>query len=216
MTNPDNPRMGLRDLLQAARLVPVLTIRREDDAVPLARALLEGGIRVLEVTLRTPAGAAAAGRIREAVPDAIVGLGTVLTRHDLAQVRELGLAFAISPGATPALLDAAATLGVPLAPGVQTPSELMAALERGFDTVKFFPAEPAGGIAALKALAGPFPDVRFCPTGGIAEDRVSDWLALPNVLAVGGSWLAPQAEIERAEWASITARARDAMERLRA
>jgi 2-dehydro-3-deoxyphosphogluconate aldolase / (4S)-4-hydroxy-2-oxoglutarate aldolase len=169
---------------------------------------------MLEVTLRTPAGAGAAKRIREAVPDAIVGLGTVLSRRDLALAQELGLAFAVSPGATPALLDAAVESGVPFVPGVQTPSELMAALEQGFDTVKFFPAEPAGGIAALKAMAGPFPDARFCPTGGIAEDRVSDWLAQPNVLAVGGSWLAPASEVERGEWAAITGRARRAMERL--
>ena len=208
--NPPNPR----DLLRAARLVPVLTIRREADAVPLARALLAGGVRTLEVTLRTPVGAAAARRIRDALPSAVVGLGTVLTPTDLALVDELDLAFAISPGATPALLDAAVALDVQLVPGVQTASELMAALERGFDTVKFFPAEPAGGIAALRALAGPFPAARFCPTGGIAEDRVPDWLAEPNVLAVGGSWLAPAAEVENGDWAAITERARRAMVRL--
>jgi 2-dehydro-3-deoxyphosphogluconate aldolase/(4S)-4-hydroxy-2-oxoglutarate aldolase len=216
MTDSDvfAPRPMPRDLLRSARLVPVLTIRREADAVPLARALVEGGIRMLEVTLRTPVGAAAARCIRDAVPDAVVGLGTVLTQGDLGLVRELGLSFAISPGATPALLDAAAALDVPLVPGVQTASELMAALERGFDTVKFFPAEPAGGIAALRALAGPFPNVRFCPTGGIAADRVPDWLAEPNVLAVGGSWMAPAAEVERGDWSAITERARRTMARL--
>jgi 2-dehydro-3-deoxyphosphogluconate aldolase / (4S)-4-hydroxy-2-oxoglutarate aldolase len=214
MSNHPNPAsLRSRELLQAARLVPVLTVSREKDAKPLARALVAGGVRTLEVTLRTPAGAAAARLIRDAVPEAVVGLGTVLTPHDLELARELALPFAFTPGATPALLDAAKALAVPLVPGVQTASELMAALERGFDTVKFFPAEPAGGIAALKALAGPFPDVRFCPTGGIAEEQVARWLALPNVLAVGGSWLAPAAEIERGDWSAITARARRAMNR---
>ncbi|HYZ39669.1 MAG TPA: bifunctional 4-hydroxy-2-oxoglutarate aldolase/2-dehydro-3-deoxy-phosphogluconate aldolase [Stellaceae bacterium] len=217
MSNHPSPAFSqprCRELLQAARLVPVLTILRERDAEPLARALVAGGVRTLEVTLRTPAGAASARLIRDAVPEAVVGLGTVLNPHDLELARELTLPFAISPGATPALLDAAKALGVPLVPGVQTASELMGALERGFDTVKFFPAEPAGGIAALKALAGPFPDVRFCPTGGIAEEHVANWLSLPNVLAVGGSWLAPAAEIERGDWPAITARARRAMNRL--
>jgi 2-dehydro-3-deoxyphosphogluconate aldolase / (4S)-4-hydroxy-2-oxoglutarate aldolase len=214
MSNHPNPASSRsRELLQAARLVPVLTISREKDAEPLARALVAGGVRTLEVTLRTPAGAASARLIRDAVPEAVVGLGTVLIPRDLELARELALAFAFTPGATPTLLDAAKALGVPLVPGVQTASELMAALERGFDTVKFFPAEPAGGIAALKALAGPFPHVRFCPTGGIAEEHVARWLALPNVLAVGGSWLAPAADIERGEWAAITARARRAMNR---
>lgn len=202
------------ELLSAARVIPVLTIERQADAVSLARALVAGGVRTLEVTLRTPAGAEAARLIRDEVPEAVVGLGTVLTERDLTLVRELGLSLAISPGATPVLLDAAVALGVPLVPGIQTASELMAALERGFDTVKFFPAEPAGGIAALKALAGPFPNARFCPTGGIAEARVADWLAQPNVLAVGGSWLAPPAEIARGDWSAITDRARRIMNHL--
>ena len=201
-------------LMRAARLIPVLTIGRVEQAVPLARALVAGGVRMLEVTLRTPAGAEAARAIRDAVPDAVVGLGTVLTRRDLELARELDLPFAFSPGATPELLDAAAELGIPFVPGVQTASELMAALARGFGAVKFFPAEPAGGIPALKALAGPFPEARFCPTGGIAEDAAARWLALPNVVAVGGSWLAPAAEVDRGDWDAITGRARRAMERL--
>lgn len=203
------------DLMRASRLVPVLTIHQLDQAVPLARALVAGGVRMLEVTLRTPAGADAARAIRGEVADAVVGLGTVLARRDLELARALDLPFAFSPGATPELLDAAAELGVPFVPGVQTASELMAALARGFGTVKFFPAGPAGGIAALKALAGPFPEARFCPTGGIGEDAIGEWLALPNVVAVGGSWLAPAAEMERGDWAAITARARRAMQRLR-
>ena len=200
--------------MRAAGVIPVLTIQAREQAVPLARALVAGGVRMLEVTLRTPAGADAARAIRAEVEDAIVGLGTVLTRRDLDLARELNLPFAFSPGATPELLDAARDLGVPFVPGVQTASELMAALARGFGLAKFFPAVPAGGIPALKALAGPFPKARFCPTGGIGEDAIGEWLALPNVVAVGGSWLAPAAELERGDWAAITARARRAMERL--
>jgi 2-dehydro-3-deoxyphosphogluconate aldolase/(4S)-4-hydroxy-2-oxoglutarate aldolase len=200
--------------MRAARLIPVLTVQSVERAVDLARALVAGGVRMLEITLRTPAGAEAARAIHNEVPDAIVGFGTVLTVRDLELARTLGLRFAFSPGATPSLLDAAATLGVPFVPGVQTASELMAALERGFDVVKFFPAEPAGGIAALKALSGPFPAARFCPTGGIAEDRIGAWLDQPNVVAVGGSWLAPVAEVERGAWGAITARAQQAMARL--
>ena len=202
------------ELMRSARLIPVLTIHHEDQAVPLAQALVAGGIWMLEVTLRTPAGAAAARAIRDQVPDAVVGLGTVLTVRDLELARELGLAFAFSPGVTPELLDAAADLGVPFVPGVQTASELMQALARGFTVVKFFPAGSAGGIPALKALAGPFPEACFCPTGGINEDAVAEWLALPNVVAVGGSWLVPAADLERSDWAAITGRAQRAMARL--
>jgi len=200
-------------LMREARLIPVLTITDAAKAVPLARALVAGGVRMLEVTLRTAAGAEAARAIHGEVPDAIVGLGTVVTPAELEYARAFGLRFAFSPGATPALLDAAAELGVIFVPGVQTASELMAAAERGFDTVKFFPAEPAGGIPAIKALAGPFPQTRFCPTGGIAEDRIEAWLAQPNVVAVGGSWLAPSAEVEREDWNAITERARRATAR---
>jgi 2-dehydro-3-deoxyphosphogluconate aldolase/(4S)-4-hydroxy-2-oxoglutarate aldolase len=202
------------ELMRNARLVPVLTIRDVAHAVPLARALVAGGVRMLEVTLRTPAGADAARAIRAEVKDAIVGLGTVMTEHDLALAKSLDLPFAFSPGAPDALLRAARELGVPFVPGIQTASELMAAIASGFTTVKFFPAEPAGGIPALKALAGPFPDARFCPTGGIGEDAIESWLALPNVVAVGGSWLAPAAEIEAGQWNAITARASRVMQRL--
>jgi 2-dehydro-3-deoxyphosphogluconate aldolase/(4S)-4-hydroxy-2-oxoglutarate aldolase len=203
----------LAEMLRAARLVPVLTIRREADAVPLARALVAGGIRMLEVTLRTPAGAAAARLIKREVPDAAVGLGTVLTPRDLELARELDLPFAFSPGATPALLDAAKESGVPFVPGIQTASELMAAMERGFGLVKFFPAEMAGGIPALKSLAGPFPEAQFCPTGGIGEDRIGAYLALPNVVAVGGSWLVRAEDVERGDWAAVTQHANQARRR---
>ena len=146
------------------------------------------------------------------MPEAIVGIGTVLTPQDLETARGLGARFAVSPGATPELLDAAARGELPFVPGVATASEVMAALARGFEVVKFFPAIPAGGIAALKALAGPFPQVRFCPTGGIGEATLADWLKLPNVASVGGSWLATAADIRSGNWPAITARARRAVE----
>lgn len=206
--------MSVIELMRAAKVIPVLTIARAADAVPLARALVAGGVRMLEVTLRTPAGAQAARDIRAEVPDAIVGLGTVLTERDLALAKSLELPFAFSPGAPVALLQAARQMGVAFVPGIQTATELMAAIAHGFTTVKFFPAEPAGGIPALKALAGPFPDARFCPTGGIGEDAIETWLALPHVVAVGGSWLAPAQEIEAGAWPTITARARRIMLRL--
>lgn len=204
-------RLSVADLLRTARLVAVLTIERVDQAVPLARALMAGGVRTLEVTLRTPAGADAAAAIKAGVPDAVVGLGTVLTRRDLELVKALDLPFAFSPGATADLLDAALELGVPFVPGVATASELMAAMARGFNTVKLFPAEQVGGVGALKALAGPFPSVRFNPTGGVTEANMSAYLALPNVLAVGGSWLAPPAEVAAGAWDAITGRARRSM-----
>jgi len=198
----------LKELLRLAPVIPVITIERVEDAVPLARALVSGGLRLLEITLRTAAGRDAAAAIVAEVPEAVVGIGTVLTPQDLARSRDLGARFALSPGATPELLDAAAASDLPFMPGVATASELMAALARGFDIVKFFPAVPAGGVAALKALGGPFPQVRFCPTGGVSEDNAAEWLALPNVVVVGGSWLTPASEIREGAWDRITERAR--------
>jgi 2-dehydro-3-deoxyphosphogluconate aldolase / (4S)-4-hydroxy-2-oxoglutarate aldolase len=205
-------RARLDEVVRIAPVIPVITIEREADGVPLARALVAGGLRALEITLRTPAAAAAARAIIAAVPEAIVGIGTALNPQDLEAARGLGARFAVSPGATPELLDVAANGDLPFIPGVQSASEVMAALARGFDMVKLFPAAPAGGIAALKALAGPFPQVRFCPTGGIGEESLLDWLRLPNVAAVGGSWLAPAADIRAGNWGAITARARRAVE----
>ena len=198
----------LTELLGLAPVIPVITIDRVEDAVPLARALVSGGLRLLEITLRTEAGRDAAAAIVAEVPEAVVGIGTVLTPQDLARSRDVGARFALSPGATPELLDAAAGSDLPFMPGVATASELMMALARGFDIVKFFPAVPAGGIAALKALAGPFPKARFCPTGGVSEDNAAEWLALPNVVVVGGSWLTPAAEIRGGAWDRIAERAR--------
>jgi 2-dehydro-3-deoxyphosphogluconate aldolase / (4S)-4-hydroxy-2-oxoglutarate aldolase len=192
-------------LFKAARVVPVLTIERLEEAVPLARALVKGGVRTLEVTLRTPVAVESAKAIIAEVPDAVVGIGTILNADDLARAETLGARFGISPGATPELLKAAAASPLPFAPGIATASELMAALAHGFDLVKFFPAEQSGGIKALRALAGPFPQAKFCPTGGIGEANADAWLAEPNVVAVGGSWLCPTAEIRSGNWSGITA-----------
>lgn len=200
----------LDELLLISRVIPVITIEQVEHAVPLARALVAGGIRLLEITLRTNAGLDGAAAIIAAVPEAVVGVGTVLTPADLARSVALGARFALSPGATPELLDAAAQAGIPFLPGVATASELMQALAHGFNTVKFFPAVPAGGIPALRALAGPFPTARFCPTGGIGEDNAAEWLAVPNVTAVGGSWLTPVAEVQAGRWDAISERARRA------
>jgi 2-dehydro-3-deoxyphosphogluconate aldolase/(4S)-4-hydroxy-2-oxoglutarate aldolase len=192
-------------LFKQAVVIPVLTIERLEDAVPLAKALVAGGVRVLEVTLRTPVAIPAAQAIITNVPEAVVGIGTILNADDLARAEALGAVFGISPGATPDLLKAAAASALPFAPGIATASELMQALAHGFNLVKFFPAEQSGGIKALRALAGPFPDARFCPTGGIGEANAVAWLAEPNVLAVGGSWLCPAADIRSGNWAGITA-----------
>jgi 2-dehydro-3-deoxyphosphogluconate aldolase/(4S)-4-hydroxy-2-oxoglutarate aldolase len=199
-------RACLDAVLAASRLIPVLTIERLEDAVPLARALVAGGVRVLEVTLRTAAGLDAAAAIIAAVPEAIVGIGTVLTPEDLARSEAIGARFALSPGATPALLEAAARATLPFMPGIATASELMAAMEHGFDTVKFFPANTLGGPAALRGLGGPFPHVRFCPTGGVNDDNAAAWLALANVVAVGGSWFTPPALIRAGDWDGIASR----------
>ena len=200
----------LATLLTFGRVVPVITIDRLADAVPLARALVAGGIRLLEVTLRTQAGMAAASAIMAEVPEAVVGIGTVLTPADLERAVAIGARFALSPGATPALLDAAAQAPIPFLPGVATASEVMAAMAHGFSTVKFFPATAGGGIPALRALAGPFPAARFCPTGGISAANAAEWLALPNVAAVGGSWLTPADHVAAGRWDAIETLARAA------
>lgn len=201
----------LADLLRHGPIVPVITLERVEDAVPLARALVAGGLRLLEITLRTPAAADSATAIIQDVPEAVVGIGTVLTPNDLERARKLGARYALSPGATPDLLEAASESEMPFIPGIATASELMAALAHGFQTVKFFPAVAAGGIPALKALAGPFPQARFCPTGGIDEKNARDWLALSNVVAVGGSWVCPTSDIRAQAWDEITSKAQRAV-----
>lgn len=201
---------GLRELFALAPVIPVITIENAVDAIPLARALVAGGLRVVEITLRTNAAVEVARAIVAEVPEAVVGIGTVLTPNDLERATTIGAAFAISPGLSPELLDAAIAGDLPFVPGIQTPSDLMACVRRGFDLVKFFPAMPAGGLATLNALAGPFPSIRYCPTGGISAANAAQWLAHPKVVAVGGSWVAPAADIKAGAWSAIEQRARAA------
>jgi 2-dehydro-3-deoxyphosphogluconate aldolase / (4S)-4-hydroxy-2-oxoglutarate aldolase len=206
----EKTRTRLNQVFALAPVVPVITIESARDAVPLARALVAGGLPVVEITLRTAAAADAARAIIAEVKDAVVGIGTVLSPHDLEMVAKMGAAFAISPGQSVELLETAASGDLPFVPGIQTASDLIACVTRGFDLVKFFPAVPAGGLAALNALAGPFPNVRFCPTGGIGQDNAREWLANPRIVAVGGSWVAPASDIKAGHWSVIEARAKDA------
>ena len=206
---------ALEKILIPARILPVLTISRVEDGVPLARALVAGGVKTLEITFRTEVAADAAKAIIAEVPEAVVGLGTVLTADDLRRAQALGARFAVSPGATPELLDAAAASDLPLLPGVATASEVMKAQAKGFNLLKFFPAEQAGGIPMLRALAGPFPNTRFCPTGGVSAANAATWLAEPNVVAVGGSWLCPASDVKAGNWEVITGRCVDVMKSLR-
>ncbi|MBV1776925.1 bifunctional 4-hydroxy-2-oxoglutarate aldolase/2-dehydro-3-deoxy-phosphogluconate aldolase [Burkholderiaceae bacterium DAT-1] len=196
--------------MRASPVMPVIVLDRVEDAVPLAAALVEGGIRVLEVTLRTAAAMASLEAIAKHVPDAILGVGTVTRPEQFVQVRDAGAVFAVTPGLTPALAEAACAADLPLLPGVMTPSEVMLAREAGFDAMKLFPAEQAGGLAMLKALGGPFADVLFCPTGGVSIESAPQFLALSNVGCVGGSWLAPKAMVQSGDWASITRLAAEA------
>lgn len=202
----------LRHLLTQAPIVPVISISDIDSAVPLARALIAGGIPVLEVTLRTAHGLEAIRRIRAEVEGAIVGVGTVLNERDLDSAVAAGSEFIITPGLTDRLLQAGIDCGVPFMPAVATVSDLMRCLENGLDTLKFFPAEAMGGVKTLKAFAGPFPDVCFCPTGGIGLHNIADYLALPTVLTVGGSWVVPEQLIADGNWSEITLLAREAVE----
>ena len=204
----DNRAAAIDAILTRAPVLPVLAIERLDDAVPLARALVDGGLPVLEVTLRTPAALAAITRIAAEVDGAVVGAGTVLSPADLDAVAAAGAAFAISPGATQALYTAAADQRMPWIPAIATASELMRGLDHGHRRFKFFPAEAAGGVAALNAFAGPFPQARFCPTGGIDATSALRYRALPNVMTVGGSWMVPREAIEARDWQRITALAR--------
>ena len=196
-------------LCQMAPVIPVLVITDLSHARPLAEALVAGGLPVLEVTLRTPVALAAIAAMSE-VPGAVVGAGTVLTAANMRDAKQAGAQFAVSPGATAALIDAARAEEVPLLPGAQTCSEVMALLEQGYSVQKFFPAEAIGGAEALKSIAGPLPQVTFCPTGGITPARAPDYLRLANVACVGGSWVAPVKAMQAGDWTAITALARDA------
>ncbi len=203
-----------RDIATRGPLIPVLTIADPAHAAPLAEALLAGGVTVLEVTLRTPAALEAIAEIVRTCPAATVGAGTIRDAGQLAAAIGAGAAFGVSPGTTARLADAVAESGLAFLPGAATVSEAMALAERGFDVVKFFPAEAAGGAATLKAWQAPLPDLRFCPTGGVTGDNAGDYLALANVACVGGSWIAPAGRVAAADWAGITDLARAATEEL--
>lgn len=198
---------SIREILKASPVMPVIVLDDVADAAPLARALVAGGIRVLEVTMRTPVALDCVRAIRAAVPDAIVGVGTITSVADMNAAIAAGAVFGVSPGATPALLAKANELNFPFLPGVMTPSDAMAALAAGYTAMKLFPAKQAGGIEMLKALGGPFPQLLFCPTGGIDAESAPQFLALPNVACVGGSWLAPAALVAKKDWAEIEKRA---------
>lgn len=202
--------MNIRDILARAPVIPVLIIQRAADAAPLARALCAGGLTVLEVTLRTPAALGAIAAMRQAVPDAVVGVGTLTRPEDFVAAEQAGAQFGVSPGLTPELVAAARSVSFPLLPGVMTPTEVIAARHAGYHALKLFPAQQAGGVGMLKAFASPFADVVFCPTGGITRATAEEFLGLSNVACVGGSWVAPQEHVNAADWNAITALARDA------
>lgn len=192
------------EVMQTGPVIPVLVIEKVSQAVPLARALIAGGIKVLEVTLRTECALDAIAKIAEQVPEAIIGAGTVISPSQFRDVEAAGAKFVISPGVTDSLLRHAETSGMPFIPGISTVSELMLGMERGLTAFKFFPAEASGGVQAIKAVAGPFSTVRFCPTGGITPTNASQYLALPNVVCVGGSWLATPLMLREENFEAIT------------
>ncbi|MFM7460194.1 MAG: bifunctional 4-hydroxy-2-oxoglutarate aldolase/2-dehydro-3-deoxy-phosphogluconate aldolase [Burkholderiales bacterium] len=197
----------IREILAASPVMPVIVLDRVADAVPLARVLVAGGIRVLEVTMRTPAALDSVRAIRQQVPEAIVGVGTIVTVADFDAAVAAGAAFGVSPGSTDELLTHVAKQNFPFLPGCLTPSDLMRAMQAGFHAVKLFPAKQAGGIEMLKTLGGPFPSIQFCPTGGIDATSAPDYLKLPNVACVGGSWLAPANLVNSGDWEAIRLRA---------
>lgn len=201
---------ALLKVMEGQPVIPVLKIDRVEDAAPLARALARGGLPAIEITLRTPSALEAIRHAAAEVPEAIVGAGTILDPEQFAQAEAAGARFIVSPGLTPELIEAAGTSQVPLLPGAITPGEIMAARQAGYSLLKFFPAEQAGGIDFLKALASPLAGIRFCPTGGVGAGNARDYLSLPNVVCVGGSWVAPDALIASGKWGEIETLAREA------
>jgi 2-dehydro-3-deoxyphosphogluconate aldolase/(4S)-4-hydroxy-2-oxoglutarate aldolase len=195
--------MNVLEIMKTGPVIPVIVVERVADAVPLARALVEGGVRVLELTLRTPAALRAIEAIANEVEGALIGVGTITRAQDFEAARKAGALFGVSPGLTPELIAASRDGGLPLLPGVMTPSEVIAARAAGFTELKLFPAQQAGGVGMLKALAGPFPELKFCPTGGITPASAPEFLALPNVACVGGSWLTPRDAVAAGDWARI-------------
>ena len=202
--------MTIDEIFAAGPVIPVIVIQRLESAVGLARALVDGGVRVLEVTMRTPVALDAMRAMRDAVPEAIVGAGTITSPDDLNRAIAAGAQFGVSPGATPSLLSAIQDSGLPFLPGAMTPSDVMLRRDAGFTAMKLFPAQQAGGIGMLKALGSVFADVRFCPTGGIDAATAPQFLALPNVACVGGSWIVPNDLVAAGRWSEITALARQA------
>jgi 2-dehydro-3-deoxyphosphogluconate aldolase/(4S)-4-hydroxy-2-oxoglutarate aldolase len=201
--------MNTLELASHGPVIPVIVLQQVEDAIPLAQALMEGGVRVLEVTMRTPVALRCIEAIARTVPQAIVGAGTVRSAADARAAQSAGARFAVSPGYTEAVGAACREIALPLLPGVATASELMAAQDGGHHFVKFFPATAAGGLPLLKALSGPFPEVSFCPTGGITAQNAREFLALPQVKVCGGTWLTPQDAIQARDWARITRLARE-------
>jgi 2-dehydro-3-deoxyphosphogluconate aldolase/(4S)-4-hydroxy-2-oxoglutarate aldolase len=201
---------ALREVLHRVAVVPVLTIDRVESALPLARALAEGGLGIIEIALRTPVALAAIHEITSGTPGVLVGAGTVLSPEQAQDAIRAGARFLVSPGMTPRLLEAAQSWSIPFLPGIATASEAMALGDMGYQVLKFFPAEAAGGIAALRALGAPLQDLYFCPTGGIDVVKARDYLAQPNVVCVGGSWVAPPKAVADGDWAAISQLAREA------
>jgi len=195
--------LNIRSIMQRAPIIPVMVVDDLDHAVPLAEALVAGGLSVLEITLRTDIAFAALKKIADEVPDALVGVGTITAVEQVQKAIDHGAQFAVSPGYTHELGHACAVRELPFLPGVMTPADIIRAEQDGLNSLKFFPAEQAGGIKFLKALAGPFPDVVFCPTGGVSKSNYQEYLALDNVLCAGGSWVAPQELVRAKNWQSI-------------
>jgi len=203
--------LSIDKILNVAPVMPVMVVERLEDAVPLARALYEGGLKVLEITLRTPVALDAVKAMRKDLPeDAVIGVGTVVTPEDLQQALDAGAQFMVSPGTTPELVEAARKSPVPLLPGVATPTEAMHLYAQGFKHLKFFPAEAAGGVPMLKSIGGPLPQITFCPTGGVSLENAPSYLALPNVACVGGTWMAPKKLIASQSWTEIKTLASEA------
>lgn len=195
--------LDIRRVLGGAAVIPVVTLEHVEDAVPLSEALVAGGLPAIEMTLRTAAGLAAIEQIAAKVKGAIVGAGTITRSADVTAAKNAGARFGVSPALFPDVIKAAASAGLPYIPGIMTATEAMQAVALGCKVLKLFPAEPAGGIKLLKALAGPFPDLLFCPTGGISPVQAADYLRLPNVIAIGGSWMTPTEAVKARDWAVI-------------
>lgn len=202
--------LPIKEIMYSSPVIPVMVINNLEHAVPLANALVEGGLKVLEITLRTPVALEAIKQIKSEIPSAIVGAGTVINQQTLNQAIDAGSEFLVSPGVTESLIDAALETGVPILPGVISPGEVMRLMEKGITEMKFFPAEAAGGIPMLKSIGGPLPQVTFCPTGGVSPKNAEDYLALKNVACVGGSWMAPAHLVDSEDWNEIKRRAVEA------